>query len=1298
MMDVQPIAPRNRNEQQSSDVVLDGTNQCETPLLVDNLLPAGDAGSQRIHGLQIPPPNGTNGRIDEEAAGSAPADTSRDGTVAKSQATRLVQLFVGPTVDLFHSADETAYVTFPVAAHRETWPIRSDVFKSILARTYYRAEGAVLSAQALNDALTVLEGKARFEGPVLPIYLRVAYLGDAIYIDLADDTWRAVEVTASGWRVIENPPVRFRRSRSMAALPVPVSGGSLTELRQYVNLASDDDALLIAAWLVAALQPQGPYPVLVFHGPQGSAKSTTARVLRSLIDPSTSPLRAEPGNARDLMVSASSSWCPAYDNLSHVPQWLSDALCRLSTGGGFATRALYTDAEEMIFDAMRPVILTGIAEVVTSADLLDRSLVLYLPTIGDTQRQPEREYWDAFTTAQPRIFGALLDGVSSVLRERPYVKLRSLPRMADFAVTAIAAMPAFGETGEAFLRAYGDNRCAADDLALEASVISAPLQNLVARHSAWQGTATELLELLAEFAGDDLRRQRSWPKNGRQVAGELRRIVPHLRTAGISVDFPPGRRHGRRIVICTSTPPGSPSSSTSPADSSPASMGTETTDGAESTASSQKAASSPEHGRVEWTEDAGDGEDAQCTVSSAETDPSSRVHVERGHPERCIVCGRGAAMGGPDSAADCAVHAPNPADGERSVHAPSPQERDALRLPDSGTLTLPPVSVVRTAGEFEALLPDILKDVEAAPVVGIDCETTGLDPHTDRLRLIQIATPTRVTIVDCDAVDPTLLRPIFQTATVFALHNAKFDLRFLLASGLPLPDGTRLFDTMIADQVLQAGLAASPRSGFGFADVVARHLRLHLDKSEQMSDWAGTLSSEQLQYAALDAFVLLPLTERLQAELTAFDISRAEVTAADLTTIAALEMRLLPALAQIEHTGLPFDVGTWTALSDAAVRRQVELELQMTALATADGRTDAPSMNWASPLQVAGVLKARGHDLTVRGVDGAPLLTPTGKPKTSTDTDVLRRLTDDPLVDLILEHREATKRAGAYGLQFLKDVNPRTGRIHSQFRQIGTVTGRMSSERPNVQNIPRSPEHRACFRPPEGFVWVKADYSQIEARVTAVVANDAAMLAVFQEGADIHQRTAAALFDIEESKVTREDRQRAKAIVFGFLFGMGAERFVEYARSTYGVSFTLEEARRFRERFFQAFPGIRRWHQQHKGQEGSDTVTLGGRVRRNVQRYTELLNSQVQGTAADGVKLALIRLWEDRASCPTAQIVLTVHDEIDVVCPEADAPEVATWLERHMVDAMATLIPGMPVVVDVSIGQTWATTSTSQTH
>jgi hypothetical protein len=300
---------------------------------------------------------------------------------AHSQATDLVAL--ASEAELFHDPGGEAYATVAVEDHRETWPFKAKGFRRWLARRFYAEHEKTPGSQAVQDALGVLEGKAMFDGPACSVFTRLAGHEGAIYLDLANDRWEAVEITAHGWRVVAEPPVKFRRTRGMLPLPHPLRGGSIDDLQAFLNVGVDDDAgwTLINSWLISTFRPHGPYPVLVLHGEQGSAKSTTSRVLRALIDPNTAALRAEPRDAHDLIIAATNGRVVSLDNLSHLPSWLSDAICRLATGGGFSTRELYTDSDEILFDAQRPVILNGIEELATRGDLLDHAIILYLPEI-----------------------------------------------------------------------------------------------------------------------------------------------------------------------------------------------------------------------------------------------------------------------------------------------------------------------------------------------------------------------------------------------------------------------------------------------------------------------------------------------------------------------------------------------------------------------------------------------------------------------------------------------------------------------------------------------------------------------------------------------------------------------------------------------------------------------------------------------------------------------------------------------------------------------------------------------------
>lgn len=465
-----------------------------------------------------------------------------------SQSTMLVKLALEAGATLFHDGDLRPYVSFEHQGCLQTWPVGSAAVRLYLRRLFYERHDVAIAAQPITDAITTLEAQAVFEGERLEVHRRVAADGQAIVIDLGDPAWRAVRITAQGWALLDRHPVRFRRARGIGALPAPVRGGSLEELRPFLNLATEDDWRLAVAFLLAALRPPGhPYPVLGLHGEQGSAKSTAARLLRLLIDPSTVPLRAAPRDVRDLMISASASWVVSLDNLTQLQPWLSDALCRLSTGGGFATRELYADEEEILFEAQRPVIINGIEELATRSDLLDRSLLIQLPTILPEARRPEREFWNAFDEARPRILGALYDAIACALGNSASTELPRLPRMADFAIWVTAAEPALAWEPHSFLDSYEHNRGQGNELAIDASLIGASLRDLAA--IGFEGTATELLHRLTASVDDATARHAAWPKNGRKLSGELKRLAPNLRALGVNLTL--GRREagtGRRLL------------------------------------------------------------------------------------------------------------------------------------------------------------------------------------------------------------------------------------------------------------------------------------------------------------------------------------------------------------------------------------------------------------------------------------------------------------------------------------------------------------------------------------------------------------------------------------------------------------------------------------------------------------------------------------------------------------------------------------------------------------------------------
>ena len=419
-------------------------------------------------------------------------------------------------------------------------------------RYFQESDGGAPNNEAFQTAIRTIEARARFQGPACEVYRRVGNENGRLHLDLCNAAWQAIEIDATGWRLVDRPAVRFVRTRHMRALPEPERGGQIEALRGFLNLASDEDFNLAVAWVLAALRPTGPYPVLVLTGEQGSAKSTCAQMLRALVDPHEAALRAPPRNEHELFIAAWNTHVLAFDNLSTVPAWLSDALCRLSTGAGFAARKLYTDDEESVISAARPVILNSIDAVVTRGDLADRALVLTLKAIQKTERKPESDLWADFERARPKILGALLDAMVVGLNRFEEVQLEALPRMADFAKWVVACEPGVFAEG-AFLHAYERNREGAVTTVIEASPVAGAICDLMRkrRGQVWDGTATQLYRELTRRVGERVAKTRGWPGNAKSLSQRLKRLNPALRQIGITVEW---RKSGQRVIRLSGLP------------------------------------------------------------------------------------------------------------------------------------------------------------------------------------------------------------------------------------------------------------------------------------------------------------------------------------------------------------------------------------------------------------------------------------------------------------------------------------------------------------------------------------------------------------------------------------------------------------------------------------------------------------------------------------------------------------------------------------------------------------------------
>lgn len=473
------------------------------------------------------------------------------GSGSDSFSTKLVNLvndLVGDgQVDLFRSTDgleEAGYASFYVGEyerrHQETYPIKSSGFKLWLRLLAYN-ELEKVNDRGVAEAAEILSAKAFHEGEVRQVGLRVA--GDLyqVFIDLADATWNIIAVLDGVLQIIpaHECPIRFVRRKGMLPLSEPKPGVGLAGFRELVNLSDDADWHRLLAWMVTALRPVGPYPILLVDGEAGSAKTTLCRLVRSLIDPHKVLLRRPPKDEQDVMIGACNSWIPAYDNISGLSPTLSDALCSLATGGGFGTRQLYTNGEEHLIDVARPIMINGIDDLVSRGDLLDRSLRIHLPPIPSARRKTEVEIFGAFESLRAGALYELLKGVQTAFRDFHSARPATSLRMADFGKWATAAEAGLNLPKGAIVTACLADREDADAAAIEASAVGPAVLRLARDFGIWKGTASELLALLSSPANNystDLdHRSRDWPKSANYLSQVLNRLAPHLRRMGIQV-------------------------------------------------------------------------------------------------------------------------------------------------------------------------------------------------------------------------------------------------------------------------------------------------------------------------------------------------------------------------------------------------------------------------------------------------------------------------------------------------------------------------------------------------------------------------------------------------------------------------------------------------------------------------------------------------------------------------------------------------------------------------------------------
>jgi DNA polymerase-1 len=564
--------------------------------------------------------------------------------------------------------------------------------------------------------------------------------------------------------------------------------------------------------------------------------------------------------------------------------------------------------------------------------------------------------------------------------------------------------------------------------------------------------------------------------------------------------------------------------------------------------------------------------------------------------------------------------------------------------------------------------------------IGLDTETTELDPYLGRLRLIQLASPDAVFIVDLNrfadgdlSQDPELepLRRLLSAPRPIKIaHNAKFDAKFLKHNlGV---DITGIFDTLLASQIVSAG---GIEDRHGLEAIAARYLNEVVDKSQRLTNWEFELSESQLQYAARDAAVLIPLRDRL--------IER--IKSLDLIQCAQLEFECVMPVVDIELTGFFMNKERWLEQLAVVEKRRAELanELQeMLGEGVAQASLFGPSranINLDSQPQVTEALNRLGIPV----------------PDSTRNWKLQPLALQYPVVAKLLEYRTMQKALTSYGQNMIEYINPKTGRLHADFRQIGAPTGRFACTNPNVQQVPHAPEYRRCFTGnPAGRKLVIADYSQIELRILAEFSNDQGFIDAFNSGADLHRVTAAQVFSTSLDQVTRDQRDFAKRLNFGVVYGIGAQRF------SMMTGLRVTEAEDVLRRYFATYRKLDTYLRQSASRAVSEKQarTASGRLvkfnfdaadRQQVsmtQRNGK--NAPIQGTSADILKRAL-RLLNDELRSTSGRIVNIIHDEIVVEVDDAEAAGVARIVERAMCAAGEEYLQTVPVKVETHIAGEW---------
>jgi len=451
--------------------------------------------------------------------------------------TLLENIFARKDVILFHDEQKNGYISLDIDGHREIRPCKSKPIKNWLSHEIYRTQNKAPRGEVLKSILGVLEGKACFEGPEIKLENRVAWHNENLIYDLTDKEWQAVEISKNGWKKISEPPILFKRYSHHKTQVEPSNDGDLPLFLKYVNVVNPEHNLLLLVYLVSCFIPGFPHVMLVIFGSQGSSKSTLAKLLRLVVDPSLIDVASFPRQNKELIQALAHHHFLFFDNVSFISPDQSDTLCKAITGGGHIKRELYENDEDIIYNFMRCIGINGINLVTTRPDLLERSLLLELERIEPEDRKTEKELNNNFQEDLPRILGGAFDVLSKAMTVRTNIHLDSHPRMADWAMWGCAIAEALGSTKEEFIRAYENNINRQTEMLVNENIVATAIITFMEDKNMFEATPTELLLQLSNHAAfiDIDTREKYWPKASNVLSRRLNELTTPLKQIGLLV-------------------------------------------------------------------------------------------------------------------------------------------------------------------------------------------------------------------------------------------------------------------------------------------------------------------------------------------------------------------------------------------------------------------------------------------------------------------------------------------------------------------------------------------------------------------------------------------------------------------------------------------------------------------------------------------------------------------------------------------------------------------------------------------